>query len=454
MDPWPGRAGAVHRAGRARDAPGFRQRPARAGVRPQQPRARRHHPVPGAGRVAALALGPDHGRGGRSAGGGRRAQRHRAVPDTAQRLAPARDLHPGRPAVIFHCCDQNRRAAGGAPAALNGIDWLEVLDLDAPLGSPRQRTLLVRLLKPVPAGLTREQVVLEGGERIRRIEVQWIGVASAPPAEANAAEQALFSALAEADHVLLVRTDSAGDFSRYTLRLTQDPATPTPLPDFDPRLSEIEFRFKVECPSAFDCRTPPGCTEPAKPPPDINYIARGYESLRRLVIDRLARNMPGWRDRSPADLATTLAELIAYVGDLQHYQLDAVATEAYLHTARRRSSLRRHALLVDYAVHEGCNARAWLHFDVSGGPFPLPDDLRCYTRVAGVPPRIVPDSPAERAALQARPLVFEPLHGATLREAHNSFEFHTWGDTRRCLPRGATRATLRGHWPELQAGGR
>ena len=354
--------------------------------------------------------------------------------------------------MIFHCCDQNRRAAVDAHATLNGIDWLEVLDLDAPLGSPRQRTLLVRLLKPVPAGLTREQVVVEGGERIRRIEVQWIGVASAPPVQANAAEQALFSALAEADHVLLVRTDSAGDFSRYTLRLTQDPATPTPLPDFDPRLSEIEFRFKVECPSDFDCRTPPGCTKPPKPVPDINYLARDYESLRRLVIDRLARNMPGWRDRSPADLATTLAELIAYVGDLQHYQLDAVATEAYLHTARRRSSLRRHALLVDYAVHEGCNARAWLHFDVSGGPFPLPDDLRCYTQVAGVPPRIVPDSPAERAALQARPLVFEPLHGATLREAHNSFEFHTWGDARCCLSRGATRATLRGHWPELQTG--
>ena len=61
--------------------------------------------------------------------------------------------------MIFHCCDQNRRAAVDAHATLNGIDWLEVLDLDAPLGSPRQRTLLVRLLKPVPAGLTREFAV-------------------------------------------------------------------------------------------------------------------------------------------------------------------------------------------------------------------------------------------------------------------------------------------------------
>ena len=29
-----------------------------------------------------------------------------------------------------------------------------------------------------------------------------------------------------------------------------------------------------------------------------------------------------------------------------------------------------------------------------------------------------------------------------LRPAHNEMLFHTWGDERCCLPRGATRATL------------
>ena len=61
-----------------------------------------------------------------------------------------------------------------------------------------------------------------------------------------------------------------------------------------------------------------------------------------------------------------LAELIAYVGDRLSYQQDAVATEAYLETARSRVSLRRHALLVDYHVHDGCNARAWIQLNVSG----------------------------------------------------------------------------------------
>src|SRR4029077_19199669 len=64
-------------------------------------------------------------------------------------------------------------------------------------------------------------------------------------------------------------------------------------------------------------------------------------------------------------------ELLAYVGDHLSYYQDAVATESYLGTARRRISLRRHARLVDYVLHEGCNARAFVCIDTSRdfGPF-------------------------------------------------------------------------------------
>ena len=354
--------------------------------------------------------------------------------------------------MIYTCCEENRRTLVDAHATLNGIDYLEVLDLDAPAGSPRQRTLLVRLLKPVPAGLSRDNLRISGGERIRQVGIDWVGIASAPPAEATAAEQALFTSLDAADHVLVVRTDSEGDHSRYRLHLFQAGPGDLPLTDFDPRLSAVDFAFKVECPSDFDCKPQHDCPDEPPPAADINYLARDYASLRRLIMDRLGRQMPGWRDRSAADLATTLGELIAYVGDLQHYRLDAVASEAYLHSARRRSSLRRHALLVDYAVHEGCNARAWLHLQVSGGPFDLPEGLRCYTRVPGVPSRLLADSPQERQALLAAPLVFEPMHSLSLREAHNQFAFYTWSDERCCLPVGATRATLAGHFPDLAAG--
>lgn len=354
--------------------------------------------------------------------------------------------------MIYTCCDENRRAAVDAHPILNGIDFLEVLDVDAPAGSPRQRTLMVRLLKPVPAGLTTDNVRIEGGERIRRVGIEWVGIASAPPPAANAAEVTLFTDLPEADHVLLVRTDTEGDFSIYRLFLEQGAGSETLLPDFDPRLSAVDLAFKVECPSDFDCKPILDCPEEAPPDADLNYLARDYASLRRLVIDRLSRQMPGWRDRSPADLATTLGELIAYVGDLQHYHLDAIGTEAYLHTARRRTSLRRLGLLVDYTMHEGSNTRAWLHVEVNDGPFTLPANVHFATRVPGVPHRIGRATPEERAARQAAPLVFEPMHTPTLHPDHNDFTFYTWGDERCCLPTGATAATLSGHWPDLAKG--
>ncbi|TLF52874.1 putative baseplate assembly protein [Halomonas urmiana] len=362
--------------------------------------------------------------------------------------------------MIYTCCDENRRAAVDAHPTLNGIDFLEVLDKDSPEEDLRQRTLLVRLLKPVPGGIAPHNVRLEGGERIRDIGVTWVGIASAPPPSpvTTQAERDHFTALPETDRVLLVRTDRAGDFSHYRLILEQAVDSQVPLPDFDPRLSAVAFGFKVECPSDFDCAVARDCSPEPRTPPDLNYLARDYASLRRLVIDRLSRQMPGWRDRSPADLATTLGELIAYVGDLQHYQLDAIGSEAYLHTARRRTSLRRHALLVDYHLHEGCNARAWLHVEISSGPpFALPDGLQCFTSVPGVPARIAPASPEARPLREAAPLVFEPLlledqPRPPLHPDHNRFDFYTWGDVRCCLPVGATSATLEGHWPDLAAG--
>ena len=96
------------------------------------------------------------------------------------------------------------------------------------------------------------------------------------------------------------------------------------------------------------------------PRPAINYLAKDYASFRQLMLDRLALIMPDWRERHVPDLGITLVELLAYVGDYLSYYQDAVATEAYLDTARQRISVRRHARLVDYLMHEGCNARAFL----------------------------------------------------------------------------------------------
>ena len=150
--------------------------------------------------------------------------------------------------------------------------------------------------------------------------------------------------------------------------------------------------------------------------------------------------MPAWTERHVPDIGITLVELLAYVGDHLSYYQDAVATEAYLGTARQRISVRRHARLVDYPMHEGCNARAWLRLEVSEPLLVLhPGD---FFFITGRDP--------QRAALAADDLpaggfeAFEPVSAtaAELRQAHNQIRFWTWGDEQCCLNIGATSATL------------
>ena len=128
--------------------------------------------------------------------------------------------------MIFVCCDENRRAAVLGNPTLNGIDYLEVLDLEAiPIPSPRQRTLFVTCLKTAPTDLTPDNVLITGGESITGIVAEWIAPALAPPPLATAAEAAYFATLPDAANVLVVRVNEWGDFSPYTFRLVNDAAS-------------------------------------------------------------------------------------------------------------------------------------------------------------------------------------------------------------------------------------
>lgn len=343
--------------------------------------------------------------------------------------------------MIYTCCDEQRRAAVDAHPVLNGIDWLEVADSDAPEEFLRQRILAVRFLKPVPGSFSTSNVTIEGGERIRNVRVTSVAVASDGSVPWNP-----YSGLDDGDHVLLVLTDRSGDFSAYRLRLRKGQSDDTPPEDFDPRLVEVPFSFKVECPGDFDCRTDRTCEEEEEAAPDIDYLVKDYAGFRRLMLDRLSRLVPEWRQRTPADLGVALTELLADTADQLSYWQDAVATEAYLETARLRTSLRRHALLVDYRMHEGCNARAWVQVRVKANAVSLErSDLYFLTRASGAPERMPPDTREEAEALAEDPLVFEPMHDAVLYRANNTIHFYTWGDSRCCLPEGATAATLRDH---------
>lgn len=365
--------------------------------------------------------------------------------------------------MIYACCDEHRKAAVLGNPTLNGIDYLEVIDHEALAlgGSPRQQTLLVHCLKKAPTALTPSNVLIGGGERVSGIVAVWIAPAVPAPPKATSAEAAYFALLADAANVLVIRTSVAGDFSPYTLRLVNDAVQASEdafqvtevLDGFDPQLAEITFSFKVECGPDFDCNPVVAPCAPELPtPPPINYLAKDYGSFRTILLDRLNQLLPGWQAASEADMGVVLAELLAYVGDQLSYRQDAVTTEAYLLTARSRISLRRHALLVDYRVHEGCNARAWICLTVAVAVFLDHAVTRFYTYAPGMPSSLAPGAGNERAALDAGVVVFQPMQDANLHPEHNQMQFYTWGDTNCCLPKGATAATLLGSYPNLQAG--
>ena len=145
----------------------------------------------------------------------------------------------------------------------------------------------------------------------------------------------------------------------------QNAQNAAPPDGIDPLFAAVDFSFKVDCPADFDCQPKCDCPPAARAEPEIDYLAKDYASFRRLMLDRMTVLMPNWRERNAADLGVSLVETLAYVGDHLSYQQDAVATEAYLGTARRRVSVRRHARLVDYPMHDGCNARAWVQVQVN-----------------------------------------------------------------------------------------
>jgi hypothetical protein len=350
----------------------------------------------------------------------------------------------------YYCCDERRLQVVKRDGQLNGLEYIEVDDSGNPGGQWRQRTLFVKFIRKDPA-LGKDNFCIEGGERIKNVEIEWVHFPDALPA-GSGLDPNVVARLVPVNEFLVVRTTGYGDFSMYTLRLVRGRDDRGPPANFDPRLCAIQFSFKVQCPTDFDCLTSVPCPAPATENPRLDYLARDYASFRRLMLDRMSTLLPNWRSRNVADLGVMLVELLAYVGDQLSYQQDAIGTEAYLATARRRVSLRRHARLVDYTVHEGCNARAWVRVSASVDAVVLPKGTQLLTRVPGLPDRLVPDSKDHLDALAAGATVFEVAERTLLYQDHAQFSFYTWGDQQCCLPKGATAATLRGDHPKLKAG--
>lgn len=330
--------------------------------------------------------------------------------------------------TMLHCGNDDARRAQVRGTDLNGIDSVEV--------DCAQTTLIVTFLGHAPSWIEPANIRIEGGRRERDIRVLAVAIE-------HAEDEGL-------DDRMFVTVDRPGDFSTYRLvivaRDERGHLTGETPPDFDSRYAAAEFSFKAGCPQDQDPADCPPCLPAASEAVAIDYLAKDYQGFLKLMLGRLALTMPDWQERHAPDIGVTLVELLAYVADDLSYYQDAIATEAFLDSARLRESVRRHCRLVDYRLHQGCSARAWAVLEIEGSATLDidPGDMMLTTQLPGGLAPMLRGEAVEAIAEDAY-LVFEPAAGVpmlTLRRARNRIDFYDWGGSECCLVAGATAATL------------
>ena len=275
---------------------------------------------------------------------------------------------------------------------------------------------------PLVGNLTDDQIRIfspEGNEGLRNIQASING----------------WSVIDSRD-VLHLQTIAPGDFTLYTLFINDN--------QVDPYFNNITFSFKANCESDLDC-----IPKPQECPPDelvdfpVDYLARDFWSFRRALLDFATQRYPEWNDRLEADGGIMLAELMSALGDEMAYFQDRVAREAYMETATQRRSIRRHARLVDYTVHDGLAAAAWIDFqlNVGAGIQSIPAGMRISS---------ISDKGQEIHFEIGRGLD-NVVSGVnfSVDEARNILLPHIWDEDDVCLPIGATEMHVQGHVANL-----
>lgn len=231
--------------------------------------------------------------------------------------------------------------------------------------------------------------------------------------------------------VLRLTTAVPGDFSLYRMRIDH--------PNIDRYFNDVTFSFKANCPSDLDCKS----KEPTCPSEDlvdfpVDYSARDFWSYRRALLDFASLRYPDWKDRLEADMGVMLVEVMSALGDELAYYQDRIAREAYLETATQRRSLRRHARMVDYEMHNGLSASTWLDVTVKTG---LTDDLPGGADVWALSDK------GKRISYEVGRGLADAVTNVSFNVAavRNALTPHIWDEDDICVHIGATELFVKGH---------
>ena len=196
--------------------------------------------------------------------------------------------------------------SGEAPPSYNGIDFVEVSDLD-----PTQ--LRVHFLNT--ASRARDLLCDATGHDLRR--PGRLGSADRPTGRRVRGLVRRRGRAAGAG----VTVAQIGDAPSYSLTIYSTA--------LDPYFDAASFSFPSALTGLQDCQAP----APSSPPETatavpITYLAKDFQTFRQALLDYSALAYPLWVERSEPDLGMVLIEALSAIGDELSYLQDRVAGEA------------------------------------------------------------------------------------------------------------------------------
>lgn len=84
--------------------------------------------------------------------------------------------------------------------------------------------------------------------------------------------------------------------------------------------------------------------------PWLTPFQRSYDQIKTKLIENMKLKVPEITDYSEGNILIIIISLFASIAEVLHYYIDNVARETFFTTARRYSSLTKHAKLVDYHI--------------------------------------------------------------------------------------------------------
>lgn len=101
--------------------------------------------------------------------------------------------------------------------------------------------------------------------------------------------------------------------------------------------------------------------------PWLTPYQRSFDSIKSKLVSSLKTNVPEITDFSEGNIFIILISIFAAIAEVLHYYIDNMARETFFYTARRYSSLYKHAKLVDYHIKAANPASSNIYVSTKDG---------------------------------------------------------------------------------------